>query len=293
MTGAIRVGFHIVDVFTGGPFAGNQLCVVPDAGGLSSDTMQRLAAEIGFSETAFVTEATLTDYTMRIFTPTVELPFAGHPSVGSGFVLSAEGFIGTEATQHVAAGDFPVSIDLARAFAEVQQLSPTFGDPIAERSDLSRAIGLSTRDLHPEHKPRVVSTGIPFLIVPLASDSAVAHAAREPGVLARLLHVLDVFGVYLFAETGDVAGTRTAHARMFDADLGIGEDPATGSAVGCLAAYLARFAGPLEKLEVRQGEEIGRPSVLHVRVVPTEGTWTVHVGGGVYRAGEGTFFVPQ
>lgn len=286
----MRVPFRIVDVFTDRPFEGNQLCVVPDAGGLDEATMQRLAAEIGFSETTFVISSSANDFHMRIFTPTVELPFAGHPAIGTAFVLASEQRIDTNALQHVAAGDFRVHVDLARAFAEVDQHQPAFGEPVPHRAEIAEAAGLSLRDLHAELAPRVVSTGLAFLMVPLASDAAVRLADREPAALSRLLTLLEANGMYLFAVTGE----RKAHARMFDADLGIGEDAATGSAAGPLGAYLSEYgsAGMPGDLIISQGAEIGRPSTIHVRVTDEGGSWIVSVRGGVYLAGRGEFLLP-
>ena len=284
----MRVPFRLVDVFADRPLAGNQLCVVPDPGDMDEATMMALAAEIGFSETTFVTAASGSRYSMRIFTPTHELPFAGHPTLGTAYVLAHDGRITTPAIQTVAAGEFSVEVSLDERFAAVQQLPPVFEKEVEDLRLVAEAAGLSPRDLHPEWKPQVVGTGLPYLIVPTLSESAVRYAVRNESVIGHLLNAVDASGYYLFA-VGETPGT--AKARMFDHDLGIQEDAATGSAAGPLGAYLAaRGAGGLPgQLAISQGEELGRPSTLHVRAEADGDSFRVTVGGGVYLVGEGAF----
>jgi len=138
----VRVPFHLVDVFAERPLSGNQLCVVPDAAGLDAEAMQAIAGEIGFSETAFVTEASGDRYRMRIFTPGgEELPFAGHPTLGTAFVLVAEGRITSPATQLVEAGEFEVEADVAANTARMRQLPPSFGQMASDRQAVADAAG--------------------------------------------------------------------------------------------------------------------------------------------------------
>jgi trans-2,3-dihydro-3-hydroxyanthranilate isomerase len=281
--------FRLVDVFADHPLAGNQLCVLPDAAGLSTNLMQAVAIEIGFSETTFVSRASGTDYEMRIFTPGGELPFAGHPTLGTAFVLASEGRIMSPAIQHVEAGDFPVVVDVARNFAQVRQHHPTFGPELRDVGGLAEALGISRRDLHPDLPAQLVSTGLPHLMVPVASVSAVEHAEPDFRALSHLKEEVDSDAFYVFALTPG-----GAKARMFDAPSGIFEDPATGSAAGPLGAYLAaRGTGGMPgSIVVRQGEEIGRPSTLHVTAEPEGETWAITVGGSVFVIGEGTFHLP-
>src|SRR5712692_4935181 len=138
----MRVPFRLVDVFTDRPLAGNQLCVIPEPVDLPVGVMQALAREIGFSETTFVTEASGDRYAMRIFTPGTELAFAGHPSLGTAFVLVAEGRVTNPVTQSVAAGDFPLTVDLAGRSARMRQLAPVFGTRVADRAAAAAAVGL-------------------------------------------------------------------------------------------------------------------------------------------------------
>jgi trans-2,3-dihydro-3-hydroxyanthranilate isomerase len=138
----MRIPFRFVDVFTERPLAGNQLCVVPDAAAVPPELMPRLAQEIGFSETTYVLEAGGDRYRMRIFTPGSELPFAGHPTLGTAFVIAGLGLVPPNLVQTSAAGDVPVVVDLDDGTATMRQLPPTFGQPFTDREAVARAAGL-------------------------------------------------------------------------------------------------------------------------------------------------------
>ena len=280
------VPFRLVDVFTPTPLSGNQLCVVPDPIELDIETMQVLAKEIGFSETTFVTEAAGARYTMRIFTPDAELPFAGHPTLGTAFVLVHEGPLYSPATQATPAGEVPVEVDLASNTAWMTQLPVEFGRVFEDRALIARAIGLELDDLDPNVPVRTVTTGLLWTIVPVRDADRLARAQRDGRALERAVAISGDEGLYLFAVTDG-----GATARMFDAGPGIGEDAATGSAAGPLGAYLAEhgLAGMPGSIVVRQGERVGRPSELHVEVRDEGGLWRVRVGGGVHVVGSGAF----
>ena len=286
----MRIPFRLVDVFTERPLAGNQLCVVPDAGAVPEELMPQLAQEIGFSETTYVLESGGDRYRMRIFTPGSELPFAGHPTLGTAFTLVSEGIVTTPVTQSVPAGEIEVEVDLDRGSARMKQMPPTFGKEIEDRELLAAANGLGLDQLHPDLPAQVVSTGLSHLIVPARNEAAVAAAERNPAALEKLLEAAGTDAVYLFASDAD----GEAKARMFDVTRGIGEDPATGSAAGPLGAYLAArgVAGMPGTVVIRQGEEIGRPSVLHAEVESDGDSWKVFVGGGVRIVGDGAFDLP-
>jgi len=286
----MRIPFRLVDVFTERPLAGNQLCVVPDAGAVPEELMPQLAQEIGFSETTYVLESGGDRYRMRIFTPGSELPFAGHPTLGTAFTLVSEGIVATPVTQSVPAGEIEVEVDLDRGSARMKQMPPTFGKEIEDRELLAAANGLGLDQLHPDLPAQVVSTGLSHLIVPARNEAAMAAAERNPAALEKLLETAGTDAVYLFASDAD----GEAKARMFDVTRGIGEDPATGSAAGPLGAYLAArgVAGMPGTVVIRQGEEIGRPSVLHAQVEAEGDSWRVHVGGGVRIVGDGAFDLP-
>ena len=282
----VNVPFRLVDGFAPRPLAGNQLCVVPEPLNVDDATMQALAKEIGFSETTFVTESGGDRYAMRIFTPDAELPFAGHPTLGTAFVLVSEGRVSSPGTQSTAAGEVPIEVDLATNFAWMTQLPVEFGRVFEDRGLIARAIGLEPDDLGSDLPVQTVTTGLLWTIVPVRDAERLSRAQRDGRALERAVAGSGDEGLYLFAVTDE-----GATARMFDAGHGIGEDPATGSAAGPLGAYLAQYglAGMPGSIVVRQGERVGRPSELHVEVRDEGGRWRVRVGGGVHVVGSGSF----
>jgi trans-2,3-dihydro-3-hydroxyanthranilate isomerase len=283
----VEVGFRLVDVFTERSFAGNQLCVIPEPPpDLTSEQMQAIAQEIGFSETTFVTHTARDRYEIRIFTPASEIPFAGHPTLGTAFTLVSEDRIDSRATQTTTAGDVPVEVDLENGFAWMQQLPPRFGGEFTEVELVGRATGLGPGDLHPELPMQVISTGFAPLLVPVRDEATLRRAERDGRACGEATERAGAECLYLFAirDPGDVM------ARMFDPFMGIGEDPATGSAAGPLGAYLAErgAAGMPGSMVIAQGEMVGRPSFLHVDV-QRDHDWVVRVGGGVRIMGDGVF----
>jgi trans-2,3-dihydro-3-hydroxyanthranilate isomerase len=282
----VEIAFRLVDVFCERPFEGNQLCVVPGPVDLDAAAMQAIAREIGFSETTFVTEASPDRYAMRVFTPAQELPFAGHPTLGTAFVLASEGRITSSATQIVKAGEYPVEVDVAAGRATMVQLPPVFGDAFEDRDLTARAAGLEPDDLRHDVPMQVVSTGLAHLMVPVRDPETLRRAVRNEPLVGEVCRATDGESMYLFAETDD-----GVTARMFDWEHGVGEDPATGSAAGPLGAYLAehRLAGMPGAVRIRQGEQVARPSLLEVEVAAEGGAWRVRVSGGVAIVGEGVF----
>ncbi len=282
----VNVPFRLVDVFTPRPLAGNQLCVVPEPSQLDEAEMQAIAKEIGFSETTFVTEAARDRYAMRIFTPGQELPFAGHPTLGTAFVLVSEGRVSTPATQVIVAGEIPVEVDVASSTAWMTQLPAEFWPIFPDRDLIARAIGLTTADLDPGRPVQTVSTGLPTTIVPVRDLDILRRATRNEHLVGEAVKASGGQDLYLFAPTAE-----GVTARMFDSEFGIGEDPATGSAAGPLGAYLAEYGdlGTTRPVSIRQGEQVGRPSELHVEARRENGAWRVRVGGGVHIVGRGAF----
>src|SRR5215470_2296005 len=194
----MEIPFRLVDVFTPTPMSGNQLCVVPDPVDLDDSTMQALAQEIGFSETTFVSEAGGDRYAMRIFTPDAELPFAGHPTLGTAFVMVNEGRVTSPATQVIAAGEIPVEVDVASNFAWMTQLPVTFGRAFDDRALIARAIGLEEDDLEPNLPAQTVSTGLLWTIVPVRDAERVGRAQRDGRALAEAAERSGDEGLYLF-----------------------------------------------------------------------------------------------
>jgi trans-2,3-dihydro-3-hydroxyanthranilate isomerase len=308
------------DVFTGAPLLGNQLAVFTDGRGLSTGRMQALAREMNFAESTFIlpAEAAGTDVRMRIFTPHVEMPMAGHPTIGSAFALVRTGVIAPGTPRFVFGLNIgPVPVDLEwdggrLRFAWMTQSNPTFGPPAGERAAIAEAIGLTERDLVPELPVQVVSCGVPYLMVVLRDRATVDRAACDIGAFRRLYaaHGADV-GVFLFAIDADAgAGAdvgaafrrpepdrlETVYGRMFAPAFGVVEDPATGSASGPLGCYLVRHAlvsGDAQRRIVStQGVAMGRASTIHVAIAGSRDSITeVKVGGEAVLVGRGELLV--
>ena len=261
--------YDVVDVFTDRPYAGNPLAVVHGGTDLTGAQMQTIAAEFGLSETAFPLPPTVpgADYRLRIFTPARELPFAGHPSVGAAWVLARDRVIGTgDVVQECGAGLLPVSVD--EHGAQVTGGPPELGGD-RDGPALATALGLSAADLDPAVPAGVAAAGVPFGFLPVRPD-AVARAAPDPAALRVLTDGLVGLAVFAF----DRASWR-AHLRMFAPDVGVSEDPATGSAAVALGVFLAGrglLADGQTGFVVDQGVELGRPSRLGV---------LVHVAAGI------------
>lgn len=282
----MRVPFRLVDVFCEHPLAGNQLCVVPEPVEIDDVTRQALAREIGFSETTFVTKVGEDSYEMRIFTPGHELPFAGHPTLGTAFVMVSERRVRSPLMQIVKAGEIAVEVDVASGVATMNQLPPDFGPVFEDRAAVAEAVALAADGLRPDLPVQPVSTGLPPLIVPMRDVETLRRARANEDAIGEVCRRAGGEEFYLFAVTDE-----GVTARMFDWEHGVGEDPATGSAAGPLGAYLAEYgvAGMPGDVVIRQGEQVGRPSLLRVRVDGTAGGWRVRVTGQVAIVGEGEF----
>ncbi|MBA3790950.1 MAG: PhzF family phenazine biosynthesis protein [Rubrobacter sp.] len=281
--------FFIVDVFAERKYAGNQLAVLLEAGGLSGDEMQAITREFGFSETSFVLSREARDggYPVRIFTPGGEVPFAGHPTLGTAAVIHHE-LLSPETSDvslDVAAGRIPVTLG---DILWMRQLPPTFGDTL-DSSLAAPALSLEQSDLDERHPIQTVSTGLPAILIPLENLDALKRCRLDRERYRELAEVAGSPNLYAFCPEPHEAANDLA-ARMFADDLGVSEDPATGSAAGCLAAYLAehRYLGDSEvDARLEQGYEIGRPSLLHLRAEKSSEGTTVHVGGKVRMVARG------
>lgn len=295
------------DVFTDHLFGGNQLAVFLDGRGLDAQTMQAIAKEMNFSETTFVLPAEKqgTDARMRIFTPSEELPAAGHPTIGSTFALARSGVIeGGRKTFVFGLGVGPTPVTLTwsgddLSFVWMTQMLPAFGEPIPDPARAAAALSLSPAAVAGTgHPVQIVSCGVPFLFVPLTTRSAVDNAVVNPPVLEPLLGGVkgSAHGVFIFsAQPGDKKST--VYSRMFAPEIGVNEDPATGIASGPLGCYLVRHkivrpekAGAMVSL---QGVKMGRPSHIHISIDADKNGKIagVRVGGEAVLAGEGTFYV--
>ncbi|MDQ3456655.1 MAG: PhzF family phenazine biosynthesis protein [Actinomycetota bacterium] len=285
--GASVLHYEVVDVFTDRPFAGNPLAVVLDADDLSGEQLQALAREFNLSETAFPLPSRVADYRLRIFTPTAELPFAGHPSIGSAHTLVRLGRLPAGSVlQECGAGLLPLSVGLVEV--SLTGGKPTLGGDL-DAGQLLTAVGLEPAD--GAGRARLAGCGLEFGYLPVTED-AVARAMPDPRALVAALGS-DGGGLCVYAWDVD---RRTAHARVFAAGVGVAEDPATGSAALGLGVHLAA-AGLLPSgtsaYTVHQGAELQRPSVLRcTAVVRGETAVQVTVTGSVVPIAKGTIRVP-
>jgi trans-2,3-dihydro-3-hydroxyanthranilate isomerase len=275
--------FNVVDVFTDTPLTGNQLAVFTDAREIPEDRLQDLAREVGFSETVFVYPATAegAHALIRIFTPTVEVPFAGHPTLGSAFVLGAPLQL-AEIRLETGSGVVPVRLEREGArivFGRMEQPIPTVV-AYEDEAGLLASLGVERSELPVE----LYDNGLHHVFVVLGSKKEVAALAPD---LSALADVGDVLGVSCLAGSG-----RKWKTRMFIPSGGIAEDPATGGAAGPLALHLARHGRIAfgEEIEITQGVEIQRPSKLYARVVGSaDQVERVEVGGSAVVVARGEF----
>ena len=292
-----------LDVFTDRRFEGNQLAVFLDGRGLSPGTMQIIAREMNFSESTFIlpAERTDTDVRMRIFTPGVELPMAGHPTIGSTFALAHTRVIAPGRDHFVfGLGVGPTRVELAwqdgaLSFARMDQRPPEVRAPAASVAQVVRAAGVPESAYRKTGLPlEEISCGVPYILLPLATRADVDSAMADLSALRTLKSAFgpDHSAIYLFSterHDDDV----TAYSRMFASGLGIAEDPATGSACGPLGCYLVRH-GLVTDAQARemvswQGVAMGRPSRIHIAITKdASGAITrVQVGGRAVIVAEG------
>ncbi len=291
------VPYELWDVFTTEPFRGNPLAVVPDATGLSDAQMQRIANEFNLSETSFVLPSESSDAgtRARYFTPTQELPMAGHPSVGTVFALEQRGRFAGQDELKLNLNVGPIQMTLEREGDTLNRVWMNQGVPkLLETFDKARtaaALGLTEGDLERDLPVQLGSAGNPFLLVPVVSLAVLERIQVSLPELSRLLPA-GFRSVFVFTRNAPEADIR---ARMFSVTTGIDEDPATGSAHGPLGAYLAAHTDVLQGDESEfvshQGVEMGRKSELFVRLKRTEKGAQVSVGGVAVKVGEGQLFL--
>jgi trans-2,3-dihydro-3-hydroxyanthranilate isomerase len=285
--------FFIVDVFGEEKYSGNQLAVVLPEGPIPDPIMQRIALEFNFPETTFILDSRIKNgaYRVRIFTPRKEVPFAGHPTLGTAYIirklLAKPG--ATDVVLDLKAGRIPVRFEEKDSgLLWMKQLAPKFGK-IHEAKPIAKMLGLTLRDLDSRFPIRQVSTGMDFLLVPLKDLAAVKKARTDLPAYRKYFGEGQGLPIFLFSpETYEPANS--INARMFADLFGIPEDPATGSANGCLAGYLVEHryfgAGPV-RVSVEQGYEMGRKSILHLDARRKGRQIEVRVGGKVFEVAEG------
>ncbi len=293
--------YYICDVFTDTRFGGNQLAVLPEAQGLSDRQMQQIAREFNFSESTFVLPPERGhDRRVRIFTPATEVPFAGHPNVGTAFTLATIGALGSidgslTITFEEKAGLVPITITRRNGaiWCELSAPAPLSLGPVVARELLAAAVGLAPEDvITTTHPPQVASVGLPFVVAELRDRRALERARVNGAGLDAIKALGVVPDIHLYFRSGDEFDLRT---RMFAPYDGVPEDPATGSANCALAALLTqerRESSGAFNYRIAQGVEMGRPSVLEARSEKRDGavsgTW---IGGASVLVSEGTIEV--
>ena len=289
--------FYIVDVFAEKKYAGNQLAVFRNAGSLTDSDMQVIAKEMNYSETTFIMAEGRRNggFDVRIFTPAEEVPFAGHPTLGTAFVIQEDVVKQNveSITLNLKVGQIPVTFEYRDGRTDIlwmKQKEPVFGST-ADPEELAGVLSVDKEDIDSRFPIQEVSTGLPFMIVPLAGRQAVkrAHIARDEYL--RFIRDKEAKAILLFCAE-PYEDNHDLNARMFADYYGVHEDPATGSANGCLASYLVRhkyFDSDVIDIQVEQGYEIGRPSILYLKSEKVDDTIHVRVGGRVKRVAEGRF----
>ncbi len=288
--------FYIVDVFAEAKYTGNQLAVFRNGSGYSEGEMHKIAKEMNFSETTFIIsdEPREEGYDVRIFTPAEEVPFAGHPTLGTAFIIQRE--IVSQPldalTLNLTVGQIPVTFNYVDGMLEnlwMQQKPPQFGESFAKRGDFADALGLEPEDLDASFPIQEVSTGLPFIIVPVKTLEAIKRARVRREAFFSLIERCKAKAPLLFCpET--YRSENDLNVRVFVDYYDIPEDPATGSANGCLAGYLVQhrfFGSDHISVRVEQGYEIGRPSLLLLKAECQDGEIAVRVGGKVIMVAEG------
>jgi trans-2,3-dihydro-3-hydroxyanthranilate isomerase len=319
----MRYQYYTSDVFTDTPFGGNQLAVIPDAGGLPADRMQQIAREFNYSETTFVLppEDPVHFRRVRIFTPTCEIPFAGHPTVGTAFVLAATGEVpladkAVTVVFEEGVGPVPVKIESENGTPGFIQFTTAqlteFGPPPPSTAEIAAALGLDPTDImtdSTQYSVQSASCGLPFLIVPLTGLDALGRIKANNTAWQALPK--SPWTEFIFAFTDETESSRTNpsvssdassvssdadfRARMFAPTVGVVEDPATGSAAAAFAGYLATHKAQSATLSwtIAQGVEMGRPSRIQIEVDRQDGEVSaIRVGGRSVMVMEGTIDVP-
>jgi len=283
-----------VDAFTREPLKGNPCAILPEASGLSDEEMQAIARETNLSETSFVFSSTQADFRVRYFTPREEIPFAGHPTIATTYLLAQEGLIPLREPSTIIQLEFKVGVLPVELFVQARQVKrivmtqkkPSFGATFS-REEVSRCFNLTPADLRAECLPQVVSTGLPFLIVAVKDLSILEKVQINRDALSRLCQKANVSDAFMFCLGGFEPESDT-HARLLD-PFGASEDPFTGSASGAMGAYIFRYGLKNKRmLRAEQGHFVKRPGYATIEVVgPVESFEAVKVGGEAAKVIEG------
>ncbi len=285
-----------IDVFTDIPYSGNQLAVFPDANGLSTEQMQKLAKEINYSETTFIFDGgnPEADFEIRIFTIKFELPFAGHPVLGTAYSIMNIFDIWPEKKDilklKTKAGIIP--LEKRRGIIWMTQKEPQFFGQYTDKKEIADLVNLSPEDIPDDLPIEDVSTGINMLIIPIKNLSAIQRATGHVNNLNKFFKNKNSLAPYLF--TLETMNDRAkVHTRFFAPHLGIIEDAATGAAAGPLTAYLLKYDlfGNCFEIQNEQGIEIGRPSKILMKGEIKDNKYTIKIGGTCVYVGRGEFII--
>ena len=288
-----KLSFYIVDVFAEKKFAGNQLAVFRQAGDLSSDEMQKIAREINYSETTFILADKQNNggFDVRIFTPKEEVPFAGHPTLGTAHIIHDIILQGKSAdlVLNLKAGQIPVTFS-ENGYCWMKQIQPVFGQ-LHGPQVLANILNLDVSEIDGRFPIQEVSTGLPFFIVPLKSIAALKKAKIDKDKYFGLIKDTTAKGILVFCpETHEPQNDISV--RVFVDYYGVPEDPATGSGNGCLAGYLVKhryFGNDSINIRSEQGYEIGRPSLLLLKADQSGEDINIFVGGKSITVAQGEF----
>lgn len=300
-----QLQYHLIDMFTREPLAGNQLAVFDDPAEIDDDLMQKLAGELCQSETTFVFPPAKkeNDFLVRIFTPKTEIGFAGHPTLGTAFLLAHVGKADLNAPETTLRFEEGIGVVPVTVVAEggkpglikMNQELPRFGSEFSDRFTLAEMLSIDSGALHSKYKPQVVNCGIPFVLVPLKGLDILRNVKLRLDVWQRLLRGSEACCVLAFT-TETVHEESAVHCRVFAPGLGVMEDAATGSANGPLGCYLVEYGiVPCEEKATiisEQGFEMGRPSLINIEIAKSEGKISsVTVGGNAVYIGSGSINV--
>jgi trans-2,3-dihydro-3-hydroxyanthranilate isomerase len=294
-----KLSYYLIDVFTDQQFGGNQLAVFPDGDSVPEHLKQKIARELNFSETTYVSapKDLRNDFTLRIFTPLKEIPMAGHPTIGSAYALLQNNFIAKDKTSIVfeeGVGNIPVSFNRSdnRLIITMEQPLPSWGESF-NKEKIANILSLGHEDILDNSPLQVVSTGIPFLYIPIKDLSAIKKIKLRLDLYEEYLESTEGKNLLVFTKETERASS-SIHTRMFAPALGVIEDSATGSAQGPLGAYLTKYnlVEPNKPIVSEQGFEMGRPSIIYIDIKSENNNITsVKVGGESVLSGEGNIYL--
>jgi trans-2,3-dihydro-3-hydroxyanthranilate isomerase len=291
-----KINYSIVDVFSQGKYTGNPLAVFKNVGKISESEMQQIAKEINYSETTFILSDSKNDggFDVRIFTPNEEVPFAGHPTLGTAFIIQNE--VLEEPLDNLIlnfkGGQIPVTFNNQDEILWMKQNEPTFGQ-ILDPNKVSNVLNIDRENIDDQFPIQEVSTGLPVIIVPLKSLEAVKKVRINKEKYFGLIEHTDAKAIMVFSPEA-YRSENDLNVRDFADYYGIPEDAATGSANGCLASYLVKykyFNKSEINIRVEQGYEIERPSLLFLKASDDNGKINVNVGGKVVKMAQGEWFL--